>query len=133
MLRGGVACLQGPVFLRVQSYPCSRQESRALSFSEEKTHWQLPMSDVNIVCDVATKDGTSSAPTVPAALQGFGINQGTGHSQEARMVGIISLRCPVKVVVQECFFIRLFKETVQDQNRNLEKGRDQSVPRGSSD
>lgn len=48
------------MFLRVQAHPCSRQESRALSFSEEKTHWQLPMSDVNIICDVTTRDGTSS-------------------------------------------------------------------------
>uniref|UniRef100_A0A3B4UMV5 von Willebrand factor A domain-containing protein 8 n=1 Tax=Seriola dumerili TaxID=41447 RepID=A0A3B4UMV5_SERDU len=48
--------IKGPVFLRVQGYPCNRQESRALSFSEEKTHWQLPMNEVNIICDVTTKD-----------------------------------------------------------------------------
>ncbi|TNN79078.1 von Willebrand factor A domain-containing protein 8 [Liparis tanakae] len=48
--------IDGPVFLRVQGYPCSRQESRALSFSEEKAHWQIPMNEVNIICDVATKD-----------------------------------------------------------------------------
>ncbi|XP_029314557.1 LOW QUALITY PROTEIN: von Willebrand factor A domain-containing protein 8 [Cottoperca gobio] len=48
--------IKGPVFLRVHSYPCSRQESRALSFSEEKAHWQLPMNEVNIICDVTTKD-----------------------------------------------------------------------------
>ncbi|XP_028992985.1 von Willebrand factor A domain-containing protein 8 isoform X2 [Betta splendens] len=48
--------VKGPVFLRVQSYPCSRQESRALSFSEEKAHWQIPMNEVNIICDVTTKD-----------------------------------------------------------------------------
>ncbi|XP_047456688.1 von Willebrand factor A domain-containing protein 8 [Mugil cephalus] len=48
--------IKGPVFLRVQSYPCNRQESRALSFSEEKAHWQLPMNEVNIICDVTTKD-----------------------------------------------------------------------------
>lgn len=45
------------MFLRVQAYPCSRQESRALSFSEEKVHWQIPMNEVNIICDVTTKDG----------------------------------------------------------------------------
>lgn len=50
-------CFQGPVFLRVQVYPCNRKESRALSFSEEKAHWQIPMNEVNIICDVATKDG----------------------------------------------------------------------------
>ncbi|XP_070694357.1 von Willebrand factor A domain-containing protein 8 [Pempheris klunzingeri] len=48
--------IKGPVFLRVQGYPCNRQESRALSFSEEKAHWQIPMNEVNIICDVATKD-----------------------------------------------------------------------------
>ncbi|CAJ1078932.1 von Willebrand factor A domain-containing protein 8 isoform X1 [Xyrichtys novacula] len=50
--------IKGPVFLRVQSYPCNRQESRALSFSEEKAHWQIPMNEVNIICDVTTKDDT---------------------------------------------------------------------------
>ncbi|KAJ3581032.1 hypothetical protein NHX12_017136, partial [Muraenolepis orangiensis] len=48
--------VKGPVYLRVQGYPCDRQESRALSFSEEKAHWHLPMNEVNIICDVATKD-----------------------------------------------------------------------------
>nr|XP_057938465.1 von Willebrand factor A domain-containing protein 8 isoform X2 [Doryrhamphus excisus] len=50
--------VKGPVYLRVQAYPCHRQESRALSFSEEKVHWQIPMNEVNIICDVATKDDT---------------------------------------------------------------------------
>ncbi|KAG8000987.1 von Willebrand factor A domain-containing protein 8 [Nibea albiflora] len=48
--------IKGPVFLRVQCYPSNRQESRALSFSEEKAHWQIPMNEVNIICDVTTKD-----------------------------------------------------------------------------
>lgn len=56
-------CFQGPVFLRVQSYPCNRQESRALSFSEEKAHWQIPMNEINIICDVITKDGTHTTLT----------------------------------------------------------------------
>uniref|UniRef100_A0A3Q2E0A9 von Willebrand factor A domain-containing protein 8 n=1 Tax=Cyprinodon variegatus TaxID=28743 RepID=A0A3Q2E0A9_CYPVA len=43
--------VKGPAFLRVQSYPCHRQESRALSFTEEKAHWQIPMNEVNIICD----------------------------------------------------------------------------------
>ncbi|CAG5865389.1 unnamed protein product [Menidia menidia] len=50
--------IKGPAFLRVQSYPCDRQEGRALSFSEEKAHWQIPMNEVNIVCDVTTKEDT---------------------------------------------------------------------------
>ncbi|XP_033842695.1 von Willebrand factor A domain-containing protein 8 [Periophthalmus magnuspinnatus] len=48
--------IKGPVFLRVQGYPCNRQESRALSFTEEKAHWQLPMNEVNIICDVTSSD-----------------------------------------------------------------------------
>ncbi|XP_072301028.1 von Willebrand factor A domain-containing protein 8 [Eucyclogobius newberryi] len=48
--------IKGPVFLRVQGYPCNRQESRALSFTEEKAHWQLPMNEVNIICDVTSLD-----------------------------------------------------------------------------
>ncbi|KAL0985591.1 hypothetical protein UPYG_G00159100, partial [Umbra pygmaea] len=48
--------IKGPVFLRVQSYPCDRQESRALSFTEEKATWQIPMNEVNIVCDVTTSN-----------------------------------------------------------------------------
>ncbi|KAM6934858.1 von Willebrand factor A domain-containing protein 8 [Xenentodon cancila] len=50
--------VKGPAFLRVQSYPCSRQESRALSFTEEKAHWQIPMNEVNIICDVISTDDT---------------------------------------------------------------------------
>uniref|UniRef100_A0A673VXU8 von Willebrand factor A domain containing 8 n=1 Tax=Salmo trutta TaxID=8032 RepID=A0A673VXU8_SALTR len=48
--------IKGPVFLRVQGYPCERQESRALSFTEEKATWQIPMSEVNIICDVTTNN-----------------------------------------------------------------------------
>ncbi|KAM3607170.1 uncharacterized protein V6R79_002729 [Siganus canaliculatus] len=48
--------IKGPVFLRVQSHPCKKQLSRALSFNEEKAHWQVPMHEVNIVCDVTSKD-----------------------------------------------------------------------------
>lgn len=49
--------LQGPVFLRVQGYPLERHEARAMSFTEEYAHWQLPMNEVNIVCDVTTDNG----------------------------------------------------------------------------
>uniref|UniRef100_A0A3B5MK56 von Willebrand factor A domain containing 8 n=1 Tax=Xiphophorus couchianus TaxID=32473 RepID=A0A3B5MK56_9TELE len=50
--------VKGPAFLRVQNYPSSRQESRTLSFSEEKAHWQIPMNEVNIICDVVSLDDT---------------------------------------------------------------------------
>ncbi|XP_077393200.1 von Willebrand factor A domain-containing protein 8 isoform X1 [Festucalex cinctus] len=55
--------VKGPVYLRIQAYPCNRQESRALSFSEEKAHWQIPMNEVNIICDVTTKDDTMYVAT----------------------------------------------------------------------
>ncbi|KAG7501738.1 von Willebrand factor A domain-containing 8 [Solea senegalensis] len=48
--------VKGPVFLRVHTSPCHPQESRALSFSEEKSHFQIPMNEVNIICDVITKE-----------------------------------------------------------------------------
>ncbi|KAM9486140.1 von Willebrand factor A domain-containing protein 8 [Clarias gariepinus] len=46
--------IKGPVFLRVQGYPLERHEARAMSFTEEYAHWQLPMNEVNIVCDITT-------------------------------------------------------------------------------
>uniref|UniRef100_A0A8C7V8W1 von Willebrand factor A domain-containing protein 8 n=1 Tax=Oncorhynchus mykiss TaxID=8022 RepID=A0A8C7V8W1_ONCMY len=52
--------IKGPVFLRVQGYPCERQESRALSFTEEKATWQIPMSEVNIICDITTNNENKS-------------------------------------------------------------------------
>lgn len=62
-----VLCLQGPVFLRVQSYPCHRQESRALTFGEEKAHWQIPMNESNIICHVSAKDGIHKITSITAA------------------------------------------------------------------
>uniref|UniRef100_A0A1A7X2M3 von Willebrand factor A domain-containing protein 8 n=3 Tax=Iconisemion striatum TaxID=60296 RepID=A0A1A7X2M3_9TELE len=61
--------IKGPVFLRVQSFPYNRQESRALSFTEEKAHWQIPMNDVNIICDViCTNDSVLVATCNPVCL-----------------------------------------------------------------
>lgn len=60
-------CLQGPVFLRVQSYPCRRQESRALTFGEEKAHWQIPMNESNIICHVNAIDGIHTITIISAA------------------------------------------------------------------
>lgn len=68
------------MFLRVQVYPCNRQESRALSFSEEKAHWQIPMNEVNIICDVTTKDGmhlhTNAIDTVTQYILRFCVHLG---------------------------------------------------------
>ncbi|KAJ8253375.1 hypothetical protein GJAV_G00212230 [Gymnothorax javanicus] len=61
--------VKGPVFLRVQSYPVERHESRAMSFTEEQAHWQIPINEVNIVCDVATiKDAIYVATCNPVCL-----------------------------------------------------------------
>ncbi|KTG31644.1 hypothetical protein cypCar_00031430 [Cyprinus carpio] len=38
--------VKGPVFLRVQSYPSERHESRSVSFTEEQAHWQIPMNEI---------------------------------------------------------------------------------------
>uniref|UniRef100_A0A4W4EPU4 von Willebrand factor A domain-containing protein 8 n=1 Tax=Electrophorus electricus TaxID=8005 RepID=A0A4W4EPU4_ELEEL len=49
--------IKGPVFLRVQGYPLERHEARALNFTEERAHWQIPMNEANIICDVTTANG----------------------------------------------------------------------------
>ncbi|XP_061677938.1 von Willebrand factor A domain-containing protein 8 isoform X2 [Syngnathoides biaculeatus] len=56
--------VKGPAYLRVQTHPWRRQESRATSFSEEKARWQIPIGPVNIVCDVAA---AAAADTVHVA------------------------------------------------------------------
>ncbi|TRY92386.1 hypothetical protein DNTS_024700 [Danionella cerebrum] len=61
--------VKGPVFLRVQSSPSERHESRTMSFTEEQAHWQLPMNEVNIVCDVTTaNDSIYVATCNPVSL-----------------------------------------------------------------
>uniref|UniRef100_A0A8C2I7Z5 von Willebrand factor A domain-containing protein 8 n=1 Tax=Cyprinus carpio TaxID=7962 RepID=A0A8C2I7Z5_CYPCA len=61
--------IKGPVFLRVQSYPSERHESRSVSFTEEQAHWQIPMNEVNIVCDVTTaNDSIYVATCNPVSL-----------------------------------------------------------------
>ncbi|XP_067265112.1 von Willebrand factor A domain-containing protein 8 isoform X1 [Chanodichthys erythropterus] len=61
--------IKGPVFLRVQSYPSERHASRSMSFTEEQAHWQIPMNEVNIVCDVTTaNDSIYVATCNPVSL-----------------------------------------------------------------
>lgn len=61
--------IKGPVFLRVQPYDIERHESRAVSFTEEHAHWQIPMNEVNIVCDVITaKDVIFVATCNPVSI-----------------------------------------------------------------
>lgn len=75
--------IKGPVFLRVQGYPCNRQESRALSFTEEKAHWQLPMNEVNIICDVTSKDDVLYVATCnPVSLFSMKQHGDTIHCME---------------------------------------------------
>lgn len=75
--------IKGPAFLRVQGYPCSRQESRALSFTEEKAHWQLPMNEVNIICDVTSKDDVLYVATCnPVSLYSMKEQGDTIHYME---------------------------------------------------
>ncbi|KAG7467129.1 hypothetical protein MATL_G00150010 [Megalops atlanticus] len=75
--------IKGPVFLRVQGYPIERHEARALSFTEEQTHWQLPMNEVNIVCDVTTaKDAIYVATCNPVSLYAMTQRGDTIHCME---------------------------------------------------
>ncbi|KAK7168704.1 hypothetical protein R3I93_004874 [Phoxinus phoxinus] len=61
--------IKGPVFLRVQSYPSERHETRSMSFTEEQAHWQIPMNEVNIICDVTTaNDSIYVATCNPVSL-----------------------------------------------------------------
>ncbi|KAL2081742.1 hypothetical protein ACEWY4_023595 [Coilia grayii] len=61
--------IKGPIFLHVQPYAIERHESRALSFTEEHAHWQIPMNEVNIVCDVTTaKDVIFVATCNPVSI-----------------------------------------------------------------
>lgn len=75
--------IKGPVFLRVQGYPCNRQESRALSFTEEKAHWQLPMNEVKIICHVTSKDDVLYVATCnPVSLYSMKQHGDTIHCME---------------------------------------------------
>lgn len=61
--------IKGPVFLRVQSYPSERHETRSMTFTEEQAHWQIPMNEVNIICDVTTaNDSIYVATCNPVSL-----------------------------------------------------------------
>ncbi|XP_020791891.2 von Willebrand factor A domain-containing protein 8 [Boleophthalmus pectinirostris] len=75
--------IKGPAFLRVQGYPCNRQESRALSFTEEKAHWQLPMNEVNIICHVTSSDDVLYVATCnPVSLYSMKEKGDTIHCME---------------------------------------------------
>uniref|UniRef100_A0A8B9HQR7 von Willebrand factor A domain-containing protein 8 n=1 Tax=Astyanax mexicanus TaxID=7994 RepID=A0A8B9HQR7_ASTMX len=61
--------IKGPVFLRVQGFPLERHEARAMSFTEEHAHWQIPMNEVNIVCDVTTTNTVLHIDLVTGAVR----------------------------------------------------------------
>nr|XP_039272426.1 von Willebrand factor A domain-containing protein 8-like isoform X1 [Styela clava] len=54
--------IKGPIYLNVQNYDLERIEDRALTFTEQRAHWQIPnLSQVSIISDIAiTKDPTSN-------------------------------------------------------------------------
>ncbi|XP_028846499.1 von Willebrand factor A domain-containing protein 8 [Denticeps clupeoides] len=75
--------IKGPAFLRVQGYPVERHEARALSFTEEQVHWQIPMTEVNIVCDITTaKDAIYVATCNPVSLYAMRERTNTLHCIE---------------------------------------------------
>uniref|UniRef100_A0A8C9W2Q1 von Willebrand factor A domain-containing protein 8 n=1 Tax=Scleropages formosus TaxID=113540 RepID=A0A8C9W2Q1_SCLFO len=72
--------VKGPVYLRVQGYPLERHEARALSFTEQQTHWQIPISEVNIICDVTTaNDAIYVATCNPVSLFAIKGRSATAH------------------------------------------------------
>ncbi|XP_031417095.1 von Willebrand factor A domain-containing protein 8 isoform X2 [Clupea harengus] len=75
--------IKGPVFLRVQPYDIERHESRAVSFTEEHAHWQIPMNEVNIICDVTTaKDVIFVATCNPVSIYAMKEKANTLHCVE---------------------------------------------------
>ncbi|XP_075055872.1 von Willebrand factor A domain-containing protein 8 isoform X1 [Mixophyes fleayi] len=77
--------IKGPVYLNVQGYPLERYESRSLSFTEEMSHWRIPFSEVNIVCDVVVSSENDADSTVyvatcnPVSLYFMKIHGEKGH------------------------------------------------------
>ncbi|XP_038658700.1 von Willebrand factor A domain-containing protein 8 [Scyliorhinus canicula] len=76
--------IKGPMYLKVQGYPLERHESRGLSFTEQQAHWRIPLSEVNIVCDVATapgeaKDSIYVATCNPVSLYSMSVPGNTIH------------------------------------------------------
>lgn len=59
--------IKGPVYINVQGFALERTESRSLSFTEEMAHWRIPLSEVNIVCDVIASSETNGDSTVHVA------------------------------------------------------------------
>ncbi|XP_051781637.1 von Willebrand factor A domain-containing protein 8 [Erpetoichthys calabaricus] len=75
--------IKGPIFLRIQKHPLERKESRALSFTEEQAHWQIPMNEVNIVCDIITADDTIYVATCnPVSLYSMNRRGGAVHCMD---------------------------------------------------
>ncbi|XP_068123903.1 von Willebrand factor A domain-containing protein 8 [Hyperolius riggenbachi] len=55
---------KGPVYINVQAFALERSESRSLSFTEEMSHWRIPLSEVNIACDVMASPEPDGGSTV---------------------------------------------------------------------
>ncbi|XP_053563944.1 von Willebrand factor A domain-containing protein 8 [Bombina bombina] len=58
--------IKGPVYLNTQGFSLERHEARSLSFTEEVSHWRLPINEVNIVCDIAVSSERDSERTLHA-------------------------------------------------------------------
>ncbi|XP_076841646.1 von Willebrand factor A domain-containing protein 8 isoform X2 [Brachyhypopomus gauderio] len=75
--------IKGPVFLRVQGFPLEKHEARATRFTEERSHWQIPMNEVNIICDVTTADDSIYVATCnPVGLYSMREGSDTLHCVE---------------------------------------------------
>lgn len=45
--------IKGPIHRKALSYPLNKVDSRAVAFTEQTSNWILPMSETNIIADVA--------------------------------------------------------------------------------
>ncbi|XP_054831079.1 von Willebrand factor A domain-containing protein 8 [Eublepharis macularius] len=77
--------VKGPMYLNVQAFPMERHEARSLSFTEERAFWSLPLSEVNLVCDIAvtqeneTENSLFVATCNPVSLYFMGISDTNGY------------------------------------------------------
>ncbi|XP_041358414.1 von Willebrand factor A domain-containing protein 8-like [Gigantopelta aegis] len=56
--------IKGPVEMFVESRSLDRTDSRSSVFTEQEAYWQLPMEEVNIICDIAVNKALNRSPSV---------------------------------------------------------------------
>ncbi|XP_067669611.1 von Willebrand factor A domain-containing protein 8-like [Haliotis asinina] len=54
--------VKGPVAMYLETKPLDRTEARSAMFTEQEAYWQLPMEEMNIICDVAVSKASHRSP-----------------------------------------------------------------------